>query len=103
MAKVFWPFFLAFMALTKANLQELEPNDTNKPVRVSKCCEIDFLLVESHPGLRECKKRSELLHIDLRLARSTWGPAFHENGREVLGPKSVVLQIGRPKCDFEGE
>ena len=59
--------------------------------------------METAPGRRDCKKRSDLLHIDLRLARSTWGPAFYDNGREVLGPKSMVLQTGVPKCDFEGE
>ena len=86
---------------TQANLEPLS-NDS-AAVKVSKCCEIDALLVETAPGRRDCKKRSDLLHIDLRLARSTWGPAFYDNGREVLGPKSMVLQTGVPKCDFEGE
>lgn len=97
-----WLFWLWCLILgTQANLEPL--NNDSVPVKVSKCCEIDALLVETAPGRRDCKKRSDLLHIDLRLARSTWGPAFYDNGREVLGPKSMVLQTGVPKCNFEGK
>ena len=103
MAKLFRLFWLGclFLGTTQANLEPLS-NDS-VPIKVSKCCEIDALLVETAPGRRDCKKRSDLLHIDLRLARSTWGPAFYENGREVLGPKSMALLTGVPKCDFEGK
>ena len=95
---LFWLFWI--WGTTQANL---EPLSNDSAVKVSKCCEIDALLVETAPGRRDCKKRSDLLHIDLRLARSTWGPAFYDNGREVLGPKSMVLQTGVPKCNFEGK
>ena len=75
------------------------PGETSRGVTVSKCCEVDSILVESSLSVRLCKKRSELLHIDLRLARSKWEPAFYENEREVLGPKTIVLNVGVPKCN----
>ena len=52
-------------------------------------------------GQRTCKKRKELLHIDFVLGRTKWEPAFFQDGLEVIGPKSIVLQMGMPKCDFE--
>ncbi len=72
----------------------------NKTVVVNKCCELNEILVESHPGARGCRKRSDLLHIDLRLARSGWEPGFHDvnTGQVVLGPRSYVIKFGPPKC-----
>ena len=45
----------------------------------------------------------QALHIGPSGGSDVTGPAFYDNGREVLGPKSMVLQTGVPKCDFEGE
>lgn len=78
---------------------QCQENDT-AAVTVSKCCEVDSILVEKSLGIRTCRKRSELLDIDLRLARTKWEPAFYEDGLEVIGPKTIVLQIGLPGCDF---
>ena len=78
--------------------QEGQENET---VKVSKCCEVNSILVEENLGHRTCKKRKELLHIDLQLGRTKWEPAFFQDGLEVLGPKSIQLQMGMPKCDFE--
>jgi len=78
--------------------QEGQENET---VKVSKCCEVNSLLVEENLGHRTCKKRKELLHIDLQLGRTKWEPAFFQDGLEVIGPRSIVLQMGMPKCDFE--
>ena len=94
-------FLLISLALVLVQGQDkgLEKNDTT--VKVSKCCEVDSLLVEENLGQRTCKKRSELLHIDLTLARTKWEPAFFQNGIEVIGPRSIVLQMGIPKCNYE--
>ena len=78
--------------------QEGQENET---VKVSKCCEVNSILVEENLGHRTCKKRKELLHIDLQLGRTKWEPAFFQDGLEVIGPRSIVLKIGMPKCDFE--
>ncbi len=85
-----------FAALLFVSLgQELNQSS----VTVAKCCEVDSILVEATFGVRNCRKRSELLHIDLRLSRTKWEPAFYEDGLEVIGPKTIALQIGVPKCD----
>ena len=92
-------FLLISLALVVQGQDESIRNDTT--VIVSKCCEINSLLVEANLGQRICKKRSELLHIDLQLARTKWEPAFFKNGVEVIGPKTVVLQIGKVIFSFK--
>ena len=78
-------------------------NETSEvgSVTVSKCCQVDEVLVETSITSRVCRKRSDLLHIDLRMARSKWEPAFYEEGREVIGPRTtIVVNVGLPDCDL---
>ena len=82
-------------------VQGRDLDQENETVKVSKCCEVNSILVEENLGHRTCKKRKELLHIDLQLGRTKWEPAFFQDGLEVIGPKSIQLQMGMPKCDFE--
>ena len=91
---------LAFGSLVLI-VQGRDLDQENETVKVSKCCEVNSLLVEENLGHRTCKKRKELLHIDLQLGRTKWEPAFFQDGLEVIGPKSIQLQMGMPKCDFE--
>ena len=91
---------LAFGSLVLI-VQGRDLDQENETVKVSKCCEVNSLLVEENLGHRTCKKRKELLHIDLQLGRTKWEPAFFQDGIEVIGPRSIVLQMGMPKCDFE--
>ena len=75
-------------------------NVVNKTVKVTKCCELDQLVVESHPGHRACRKRTDLLHIDLKFGRTRWEPSFHDSntGQVTLGPRTYVLEFGPPAC-----
>ena len=91
---------LAFGSLVLI-VQGRDLDQENETVKVSKCCEVNSLLVEENLGHRTCKKRKELLHIDLQLGRTKWEPAFFQDGLEVIGPKSIQLQMGMPKCNFE--
>jgi hypothetical protein len=90
-------FLAIIIGLVKAQNETLEQDS----VTVAKCCEVDSILVESALGVRICRKRTDLLAFDLRMARSSWEPAFKDDeGREVLGPRTIVVKIGNPKCDF---
>ena len=91
---------MQLISLTLLALALSAKAENKDPVMVSKCCEVHSILVETALGVRTCKNRSELLHIDLRLGNTKWEPPFYENGIEVIGPKSIVLKIGTPQCDF---
>ena len=70
------------------------------PVRVQKCCEFDSLLVEVTLGRRECKRRADILHVDIDVTRRKWQPTFFDpdSGMEIPGPEKYVLEIGVPSC-----
>ena len=95
------PLFLKANFVQSISTEKSAVNETDKAVVVSKCCEVHEILVETRLGVRECKKRTDLLHIDLKFRTSTWEPAFFEDGREIHGPRSIVLNEGMPKCDFD--
>lgn len=102
-----WPVITTLaLALASARGSDIYETTTTVPVNkvhVNKCCEVDSLLVESSLGARECRRRTELLHVDVRMARAKWEPSFHDasTGREVIGPQVYVLDIGIPRCDLK--
>jgi hypothetical protein len=81
--------------------KDIYKNDKPGPIRVSKCCEFDSLLIESNLGVRECRRRADVLHLNVDVSRRKWEPAFFdpESGDEIIGPEKYVLDIGVPNCE----
>jgi hypothetical protein len=81
--------------------KDVYKNDKPGPIRVSKCCEFDSLLIESNLGVRECRRRADVLHLNVDVSRRKWEPAFFdpESGDEIIGPEKYVLDIGVPACE----
>ena len=81
--------------------KDVYKNDKPGQIRVSKCCEFDSLLIESNLGVRECRRRADVLHLNVDVSRRKWEPAFFdpESGDEIIGPEKYVLDIGVPNCE----
>ena len=104
---------LAFLAFDAVQSDIDQP----KKVTVSKCCDLDKIMVEIHPHIpRSCEKRKKYLHIDIQnkglqasLGTYTpWEPAFFdEKGHEVAGPREYAIMHGTPfengNCNKRGE
>ena len=58
--------------------KDIYKNDKPGPIRVSKCCEFDSLLIESNLGVRECRRRADVLHLNVDVSRRKWEPAFFD-------------------------
>ena len=81
--------------------KDIYKNEKPGQIRVSKCCEFDSLLIESNLGVRECRRRADVLHLNVDVSRRKWEPAFFdpESGDEIIGPEKYVLDIGVPNCE----
>ena len=56
--------------------------------------------VETSLGRRECKRRADILHVDIDVSRRKWEPAFFDpdTAMEIPGPEKYVLEVGIPSC-----